>query len=194
MFENVREDIRLGVRWHSVPGVRNLLGERAETVAALVLSAELQMVLVYRFQAWLRKRHVPLVPTLCRRLTMLLAGVSIGDQVTVGPGVLMNHGHIIMDGKVTIGALCSIAPFVTIGLNTGGPDVSYEGPSIGNFVFIGTGAKVLGAVTIGDNARIGANAVVLSDVPANATAVGVPARVIPHSFPLGPAAKSDDVS
>ena len=181
--------MRLGLAWHSVPGVRRVLGPRAESIASVVLSAELQVVLVYRLQAWLRARHVPVLPILCRRLTMLLAGVSIGDQVSIGPGLLMNHGHVVIDGTTTIGPLCSIAPFVTIGLNTGGPDVSFEGPRIGKFVFIGTGAKLLGPITIGDNARIGANAVVLGDVPANTTAVGVPARCIPHERPLGPAVR-----
>lgn len=191
MFENVREDIRLGVQWHSVPRVRATLGEQAETVAAVILSAELQVVLVYRLQAWLRSKRVPLLPNLCRRLTMLLAGVSIGDRVSVGPGLLMNHGHVVIDGTTSIGPLCSVAPFVTIGLNTGGPDVSFAGPTIGKFVFIGTGAKLLGPITIGDNARIGANAVVLSDVPADATAVGVPARILQHAFPLGPTVAGD---
>lgn len=187
MFENVREDIRLGVAWHSVPKVRRLLGETAETIACIALSAELQVVLIYRFQAWARGNGIPLVPNVCRRLTMLLAGVSIGDQVRIGPGLLMNHGHVIIDGKTTIGPLCSVAPFVTIGLNTGGPDVSFVGPTIGKFVFIGTGAKLLGEITIGENARIGANSVVLMDVPPNSTAVGVPARILPHAYPLGPA-------
>jgi serine O-acetyltransferase len=187
MFENVREDIRQAVTWHAVPGVRRLFGPRAETIASILLSAEAQVVLVYRLQAWLRKQRVPLLPLLCRRLTMLLAGVSIGDRVEIGPGLLINHGHVVIDGTTRIGPYCSIAPFVTIGLNTGGPDASYDGPTIGRFVFIGTGAKILGPVTVGDNARIGANAVVLSDVPPNATAVGVPARVVEHEYPLGPA-------
>jgi serine O-acetyltransferase len=188
----VREDIRLGVRWHSVPGVRRSLGTGAETVAAIALSAELQVVLIYRLQAWLRGNHIPLLPNLCRRLTMLLAGVSIGDHVRIGPGLLVNHGHVVIDGIVEIGPLCSIGPFVTIGLNTGGPDVSFEGPTIGKFVFIGTGAKLLGPITVGDNARIGANAVVMNDVPADSTAVGVPARVIGHVQPLGAARPQDE--
>ena len=125
---------------------------------------------------------------------MILAGVSIGDRVSIGPGLLMNHGHVVIDGATTIGPLCSIAPHVTLGLNTGGPDVSFEGPKIGKFVFIGTGAKILGNVTIGENARIGANAVVLSDVPANSTAVGVPARVIAHQSPLGPSVSREETS
>ena len=186
MFESVREDIRLGVEWHAVPGVRRLFGPGAERVAVLLLSSELQVVLIYRFQAWARRAGIPVVPNLCRRLTMLLAGVSIGDRVSIGPGLLLNHGHVIIDGETTIGPLCSIAPFVTIGLNTGGPSVTFEGPTIGRFVFIGTGAKILGRVSIGDNARVGANAVVLADVPANTTAVGIPARHIPHETPLGP--------
>lgn len=190
MFENVREDIRVGASWHSVPGVRRLLGPRAETVAAVLLSAELQVLLVYRFQAWVRSLGIPLIPHLCRRLTMLLAGVSIGDQARIGPGLLINHGHVVIDGHVEIGPLCSLSPFVTLGLNTGGPDASFRGPKLGRFVFVGTGAKLLGPITIGDNARIGANAVVLEDVPANCTAVGVPARVIEHQSPLGPASKA----
>lgn len=191
MFENVREDIRLGAEWHSLPKVRRIAGPRAEVTAVLILSSELQTVLVYRLQAWLRGQGIPLLPNLLRRLTMLMAGVSIGDRVTIGPGLLLNHGHVVIDGETSIGRECSIAPFVTIGLNTGGPDVSFEGPIIEQFVFIGTGAKILGRVRIGYNARIGANAVVLTDVPDDCTAVGVPARVIPHESQFGPAARSN---
>lgn len=192
MFEAVREDIRLGVDWHSLPTVRRIAGPRVEAAAAIVLSSELQTVLIYRLQAWLRNRGVPLLPNLLRRLTMMLAGVSIGDRVTVGPGLLLNHGHVVIDGETHIGPECSIAPFVTIGLNTGGPDVAFEGPILGRFVFVGTGAKILGRVHIGHNARIGANAVVLTDVPDNSTAVGVPARIVPHETQFGPAVKTTD--
>ncbi len=120
MFENVREDIRQAVTWHAVPLVRRWLGPRAEAAASIILSPEAQVVLIYRLQAWLRRRGIPLLPNLCRRLTMLLAGVSIGDRVEIGPGLLLNHGHVVIDGTTRIGPFCSIAPFVTIGLNTGG--------------------------------------------------------------------------
>jgi serine O-acetyltransferase len=192
VFECVREDIAQGVIWHSVPGVRRRLGAKAEAAAAILLSGSLKAVLLYRAQAWLKSQGVPVLPALCRQLTMTLAGVSIGDRVSVGPGLLVNHGHVVIDGVVSIGPLCSIAPFVTIGLNTGGPDVSLAGPTIGRFVFIGTGAKVLGPITIGDGARIGANAVVLNDVPPSHTAVGAPARMIGHVGFLGPAMKKDE--
>jgi serine O-acetyltransferase len=190
VFENVSRDIDVGTNWHSVPRVRALFGPRAERAASILLSAELQVVLIYRFQTWTRSRRIPLVAVLCRRLTMLLAGVSIGDSVTIGPGLLVNHGQVIIDGTTTIGPQCNLAPFVTIGLDTGGPGPSLAGPTIGRNVFIGTGAKLLGPITVGDNSRIGANAVVLGDVPPNSTAVGVPARIIPHEFPLGPARRS----
>jgi serine O-acetyltransferase len=173
-----------------VPGVRRFAGEPGETVAAVLLSGSLKAVLLYRLQAWLKARHVPLLPPLCRQLTMTIAGVSIGDRARIGPGLLINHGHVIIDGDVVLGPLCSIAPFVTIGLNTGGPDATLFGPTAGRFVFFGTGSKVLGPVRIGDNVRIGANAVVLDDIPADHTAVGAPARAIPHEHPLGPAQKT----
>jgi serine O-acetyltransferase len=106
---------------------------------------------------------------------MASAQVSIGDPVLVAAGVYLPHGQVVIDGMVEIGPETTISPWVTIGLLTGG----YKGPDIGRDVRIGTGAKVLGPVVIGDGARIGANAVVLADVPAGATAVGVPARVVP---------------
>ncbi|MBE7519120.1 MAG: hypothetical protein HS107_07715 [Thermoflexaceae bacterium] len=101
----------------------------------------------------------------------------------------MAHGNVVIDGHVRIGPLCTISPFVTVGLDTGGPDSSIAGPTIGRNVFIGTGAKLLGPIRVGDNARIGANAVVLTDVPDNCTAVGVPARVLEHDGALGPVKK-----
>jgi len=189
VFENVKEDIRVGAAWHNIEVVRRHFGETGVRSAAVIMSPTLQAVLVYRLQAWLRKNHVPVLPELCRRLTMLTCAVAIGDQTVIGPGLLMAHGNVIIDGTTTIGPLCSVSPFVTIGLNTGGPDATLGGPTIGRFVFIGTGAKILGSISIGDNVRIGANAVVLSDVPANSTAVGVPARVLAHETILGPVRK-----
>jgi serine O-acetyltransferase len=117
---------------------------------------------------------------------MLMAAVEIGAPVSIGPGLLIAHGNVIIDGEVTIGSGCQLSPFVTIGLDTGGPDPRFCGPTIGDNVFLGTGAKVLGPVTIGDDARIGANAVVMCDVPANSTAVGIPARIVPHQPKTAP--------
>jgi serine O-acetyltransferase len=127
----------------------------------------------YRFKARLQSLGVPVVPRLAHRAAMALAQVCIGDPVVIAPGLYLLHGQVVIDGFTEIGAGARIAPFVTIGLRQG----NVEGPVIGGGVVIGTGAKILGPIRIGDRAQIGANAVVITDVPADAVAVGVPAEV-----------------
>ncbi len=80
----------------------------------------------------------------------------------------------MIDGLVKIGRRAVLCPWITIGLQQG----NVNGPTLAEGVFVGTGAKILGDVKIGAHAKIGANCVVVHDVPAGATAVGVPARVI----------------
>ncbi|MDE3096414.1 MAG: hypothetical protein KGK07_10510 [Chloroflexota bacterium] len=92
---------------------------------------------------------------------------------------MITHGQVVIDGRTRIGRHCQINPWVTIGLsNSKKLGFSVEGPTIGDEVRIGTGAKLIGPIAVGDGARIGANAVVIHDVPAGATVVGVPARVV----------------
>src|SRR2546421_12998545 len=129
---------------------------------------------LYRVKARLQGLGVPLLPRLAHRLAMVVGQVSIGDPVVVHPGVYVIHGHVVIDGFVEIHSGVSIGPFVTIGLR--GTDMF--GPTIGPNVSVATGAKVLGPVRVGAGARIGANAVVVDDVPESATVVGVPARPI----------------
>ncbi len=92
---------------------------------------------------------------------MACAQVSIGDPVVVRPGVYLIHGQVVIDGVIEIHEGVVIAPFVTIGLRSG--DV--RGPTIERGANIGTGAKVIGPVTVGAGATVGANAVVVDDVP-----------------------------
>jgi serine O-acetyltransferase len=127
---------------------------------------------LYRAKARLQALGVPLVPRLLHRLAMVSAQVSIGDPVVIEPGVYIVHGQVIADGLVQIGSGVVISPFVTIGLRAG--DVT--GPTVERYVSIGTGAKLIGPVTVGAGSTIGANAVVVDDVPPGATVVGVPAR------------------
>jgi serine O-acetyltransferase len=134
----------------------------------------------YRLKARLQARGVPVLPRVAHRLAMSLAQVSIGDPVLVHPGVYLLHGQVVVDGIVEIGPGVMIAPFVTIGLRAGDP----RGATIERDVSIGTGAKIIGAVRIGAGARIGANAVVVDDVPAGTTVVGAPAQpVAGHGAP-----------
>ena len=127
----------------------------------------------YRCKARLQALRIPVLPRLAHRAAMVLGQVAIGDPVVIAPGLYLLHGQVVIDGLTEIGPGARIAPFVTIGLQAG----SFDGPSIGGNVSIGTGAKVLGAIRVGNGATIGANAVVVRDVPPRATAVGVPARV-----------------
>ncbi|HWE54369.1 MAG TPA: DapH/DapD/GlmU-related protein [Acidimicrobiales bacterium] len=91
----------------------------------------------------------------------------------IGPGLFLSHGQGTILSAERIGANLQVHQGVTVGWDYRGD----RRPIIGDDVFIGAGAKVLGAITVGDGARIGANAVVVSDVPAGATAVGIPARI-----------------
>jgi serine O-acetyltransferase len=140
---------------------------------ALVSDAYLGQAL-YRLKASLQRRGVPVLPRIAHRLALAVAQVSIGDPVVVHPGVYLLHGQVVVDGIAEIHSGVAIAPFVTIGLRAG--DV--RGATIERGVTIGTGAKVIGPVRIGEGATVGANAVVVHDVPAGATVVGVPARVV----------------
>lgn len=110
------------------------------------------------------------------RLTETLTGISIPKSVQVGPGLKIHHfGNIFVHKDVTIGANCVLRQGVTIGNRSADGPV----PVLEDDVELGAYAQVLGGVRIGKGARIGAMSVVLHDVPPGATAVGIPARVIP---------------
>lgn len=104
-------------------------------------------------------------------------GIEIHPGATIGKGLFIDHGMGVVIGETTvIGDNCTIYQNVTLGGT--GKDTGKRHPTLGNNVLVGSGAKVLGPFTVGDNARIAAGAVVLNEVPANSTAVGVPARVV----------------
>jgi serine O-acetyltransferase len=146
-----REDPRIG-RWH--PGKPLLASIRAYQRASNPLSRKLAVL-----------RH---------RFWSVISGADIPINCQIGGGLRIPHPNgIVIHPKVDIGPNCLIFQQVTLG-HAGGT------PRIGGHVDIGAGAKVLGPITVGDHARIGANAVVLTDVPAGATAVGIPARIIPR--------------
>jgi serine O-acetyltransferase len=104
-------------------------------------------------------------------------GIEIHPGATIGKRLVIDHGMGIVIGETAeIGDDCLIYHGVTLGGT--GKDVGKRHPTIGNNVLIGTGAKVLGPITVGDNSRIAANSVVLKDIPEDCTAVGIPARVV----------------
>jgi len=121
-----------------------------------------------------RLRLLPL-QRVAEALNILTFSASIPSRAEIGEGTVCEHrgiGVVVHPGAV-IGRRCKILPHVVIGGRGG--DGRTGAPRIGDDVLLGSGAKILGPVRIGDGARIGANAVVIEDVPAGATAVGVPA-------------------
>ncbi len=129
----------------------------------------------YRAKARLQALGVPMLPRVFHRLAIMIAQVNIGDPVVIRPGVYIAHGQTVIDGFTEIRRGVIIAPWTTIGPVAG----NHRGPIIGRNVQIGTGAKVLGPVVVHRGARIGANAVVVRDVPANTTVLGPPVRHVP---------------
>lgn len=176
--EAVAGDVRIAARQRG--STRPLDTPRQLVVEAVRLVWETDAfgaLLLYRVKAACLRRGIPVVPRLAHRLAMAWAELSIGDRVIVAPGVLVPHGQVVIDGLVEIHEGVRIRPFVTIGLREG----ELKGPRILRDVKIGTGAKVIGPVWVGEGAVIGANAVVVDNVAAGATVVGIPARPIGDS-------------
>ncbi len=139
----------------------------------------------YRFGRWVRNDcKVPLIKQLLKIITLffhwgicLLTGIELPFQSQIGRGFHVSHfGGIIISPKAVIGEYCNIGPGVVVG--QGGRRKDKGVPVIGNYVYMGSGAKIFGKITIGNNVAIGANAVVIKDVPDNATVTGIPGKVI----------------
>lgn len=165
MFDNIREDMR------AQSG-----GWTAQGSWALV---------VYRFGRW-RYRVKPaiirklfsLLYKIAYKFIQIVTGIELPCEAEIGRHFVIDHfGGIIISGYAKFGDNCRIRNGVVVGIRR---IDERQAPVIGNDVDIGAGAKVLGPITIGDNVIIGANAVVITDVPANSIAVGVPAVIKPR--------------
>jgi serine O-acetyltransferase len=131
---------------------------------------------MFRAREAARRWHVPAANRALRLTQMALFGIEIGKDVTLGEGVVFVHTlGTVIGGDACVGDRVVIMGGVTIGT---AKDNGY--PRIGHDVTIGAGARILGPITVGDGAVIGANAVVLTDVPPGALAVGVPAVIRPR--------------
>jgi serine O-acetyltransferase len=128
----------------------------------------------YRAKARLQALGIPILPRLLHHFAMQKAQVCIGDPVIIQPGMYIAHGQVVIGGLVEIKRGVVIFPWVTIGLRAG----NNYGAKLGENVRLGTGAKVIGPITLGDGARVGANAVVVDDVAPHTTVVGIPARPV----------------
>lgn len=174
MFPNLCEDLRrYGGPWHRLK--------------ALLLAPRVWAIVAFRFGRWVHTaRSAAILRLPLKVLVSLIAvfidvatNIELPPQVTIGPGLFLPHtGYIVVASNVVIGEHCTLTQGVTIGHRSGGSVSSLAGPVIGDRVYIGPGAVILGPISIGNDVLIGANAVVTRSVPDRAVVVGNPARVI----------------
>ncbi len=165
MFDNIREDWRT----HDFDWTRQ----------------GFWVLVVYRFGNWrygIRNRAIRLpfsfIYKLLKVLSEILTGIELPAEVKLGRRFRIEHfGGIVISGDAVFGDDCIVRNGVTVGLRHTG---ERGAPVLGDRVDIGAGAKILGSIRIGDDVAIGANAVVITDVPANSIAVGVPAKIRPR--------------
>ncbi|MDP9001840.1 MAG: serine acetyltransferase [Myxococcota bacterium] len=154
---------------------RILHGERVglRQVATILAHDGAQALALSRLRQAARRWRIPLAEPLLRRAQLIMFGIDIGRDVELGEGVLFAHTvGIVIGGDARVGDRVMF-----LGSNTIGSIRHEDFPRVGSDVIIGAGARIVGAVTIGDGATIGANAVVVHDVPPAVTAIGVPAFV-----------------
>jgi len=159
--------------------VRTKFGRALYALRLPFAASEFFALALYRLRVVFRAWHIPIFPSLINWICAIGWDFRVGNSVTIDEGVYLPHGQVDIEGLTYIGNGCYLAPFVGIGLVQG----NIRGPRLEGNVFVGTGVKILGPCTIGHGATLGANAAVLIDVPAGATAVGVPARIILRTNP-----------
>ena len=140
----------------------------------------LHALCLHRFSHRLWGAGLPLVPRLLSQLGRLLTGVEIHPGARIGQGVFIDHGMGVVIGETAVvGNRCLLYQGVTLGGT--GKQSGQRHPVLGENVVVGAGAKVLGAINVGANTRIGAGSVVVRNVEADCTVVGIPGRVIHQS-------------
>lgn len=191
MFENLRQDLRK----YAIPAHSSEVASRVPNwvrlLVRIVFRVEVQAIIIYRYGNWAYNLSAPpsgllRVPAKMWRIFHLavhfvlakvwlsISNINLPAGTTIGPGIVFPHpGPIYIHPEVVIGKDVMVYPGVVVG-----GDHSRDGaPTLGDNVTLCAGCKVLGPITVGDNVVIGANAVVVKDVPSNALAVGVPAVV-----------------
>lgn len=142
----------------------------------------------YRYSRWVdRNIHLPIVRQILKTIgffwknaVYMTTGIGIDHNAEIGKGFFIAHfGCIFIAGGVKMGPMCNVGQGVTLGW--GGRGDNKGCPTLGERVYVGAGAKIIGKVTVGNNVAVGANAVVTKDVPDNAVVGGVPAKVISYA-------------
>lgn len=137
----------------------------------------LHAIWFHRLSNYLYKKGFVLLPRMISNFARFLTGIEIHPGATIGEGLFIDHGAGIVIGETAeIGKNVTLYQGVTLGGT--GKEKGKRHPTIGNNVVVASGAKVLGSFNVGDHAKIGAGSVVLKEVPANATVVGIPGKVV----------------
>ena len=136
----------------------------------------IQVLVFHKIAQALHRMRIPFLPRWISQIGRFFTGIEIHPGATIGKGLFIDHGMGVVIGQTAIiGDNVTLYQGVTLGGT--GKEKGKRHPTVGNNVVIGTGAKVLGNIKIGDNSYIGSNAVVIKDVPDNSTVVGVPGRI-----------------
>ncbi|MBO5059959.1 MAG: serine O-acetyltransferase [Clostridia bacterium] len=146
-------------------------------IEVFLLYPGIQAVFWHRAAHFFYKHNMKFLARWISQCTRFWTGIEIHPGATIGRGLFIDHGMGVVIGETAIvGDNCTIYQGVTLGGT--GKEKGKRHPTLGNNVMVGSGAKVLGPFTVGDNSKIAAGAVVLSEVPPNSTCVGVPARIV----------------
>jgi serine O-acetyltransferase len=168
MFQRIRDDIRSV--FERDPAARS-------TLEVLLTYPGLHAVWAHRISHRLWRWHLKLLARLLSQLTRWLTGIEIHPGATIGNRFFIDHGMGVVIGETAeIGDDCTLYHGVTLGGTSW--EKAKRHPTLGRNVVVGAGAKILGPITLGDNARVGSNSVVVKDVPAGATVVGIPGRIV----------------
>ncbi len=145
-------------------------------VEVLLTYSGLHAIICYRIAHALDRLRIPVLPRLIMTVARMMSGVEIHPSATIGRGLFIDHGTGVVIGETAvIGDNVTLFQGVTLGGT--GKERGKRHPTLGDNVVVGAGAKILGNITIGKDAMIGANAVVIRDVPEHSTVVGVPGRI-----------------
>ena len=168
MFKHLRENIQCV--FDRDPAARN-------TLEVLTAYPGLHALTAHRFNHWLWSHGLKWLARVLSHLSRWLTGIEIHPGAQIGRRFFIDHGMGVVIGETTIiGDDCTLYHGVTLGGTSWSAGKRH--PTLGNDVVVGAGAKILGPIDIGDDSRVGSNAVVLKDVPAGATVVGIPGRII----------------
>lgn len=146
-------------------------------IEVFLLYPSVHALLGYRVAHFFYKKNSFFIARLISQLARFFTGIEIHPGAKIGEGILIDHGMGVVIGETAeVGNRVTIYHGTTLGGT--GKDIGKRHPTIGNDVMIGSGAKLLGPIIIGSNVKIGANSVVLRDIPSGSTVVGIPGRIV----------------